>query len=318
MKKALIVEDESIIAMELKFRLKTMGFDVMKFARNSSEAVAYATEGRPDMIFMDILLDGEVDGIDTAEEIQKHMAVPIIFITAFSDGVTMNRLKKVNPHGYLIKPYTEKMLKATIELAEGRHENSIEEKRARIEETCKPLIQALYEKNVETVDHSKRIVDHCRRFAAILGMTPMEAISLEYAAVLHDLGKIIIPFDILTSSKSLTPDQWKIVKTHSDVGARIVDQGKDLKGIAELIRHHHEHYDGNGYPAGLKGKEIPLGARVITIVDAYDVMLNGRPYQHAFKKEEAIRVLKEYSGTQFDPELVAIYLNEILADDEED
>jgi len=316
MKKALIVEDESIIAMELKFRLKNMGFNVMHFARNAEEAVAYALEGLPDMIFMDILLEGSVDGIDAAREIMKTMEVPIIFITAFSDEMTMNRLKKINPHGYLIKPYTEKMLKATIELAQGRYENSLLEKRTRIEETCKPLIQALYEKNVETVDHTKRVIRHCQRFAEVVGMNAMEALNLEYAAVLHDLGKIIIPFEILSASRPLSPDQWKIVKRHSDVGARIVDQGKDLEGIAELIRHHHEHFDGNGYPSGLRGSEIPLGARIIAIVDAYDVMLNGRPYQQAFRREEAIQVLKECAGSQFDPELVTLYLHEVLSQED--
>ena len=126
---------------------------------------------------------------------------------------------------------------------------------------------------------------------------------------LHDIGKINIPEKTLTKEGSLTEEEWEMVKTHPELGFRITRASEEFSHVAEDIIAHHERWDGQGYPKGLQGAEIPLLARITAIVDAYDVMSNGRPYKEPMNEEEIIAEIKRCAGTQFDPELVDIFLS---------
>lgn len=128
----------------------------------------------------------------------------------------------------------------------------------------------------------------------------------------HDIGKVKISKNVLYKKSSLTPNEWEIIKLHPIIGYKIAQSIPKLKHIAKAILYHHERWDGKGYPYGLKQKEIPLEARAIAIIDAYDAMTTNRPYRKAISKQEAILELKRCAGTQFDPELVEIFIGEIL------
>ena len=141
-----------------------------------------------------------------------------------------------------------------------------------------------------------------------LGLEMSRIDELKIAADLHDIGKIGISEEILLKPGKLTEDEYKIIKTHSEKGYRIIKASSELKEVAESVLYHHERLDGRGYPIGLKGEEIPLLSRIISVCDSYDVMTSDRVYKKAMSKEDAIEELKRCSGTQFDPSLVKVFI----------
>jgi len=143
------------------------------------------------------------------------------------------------------------------------------------------------------------------------GLTAGELTDLRAAALLHDVGKVGVPDSILLKPCQLTKDEWRLMKTHSVAGAEIVGYVKGLANLAPIILHHHEWYDGTGYPDGLKGEEIPLGSRIISIADAYDTMTSERAYSKAMLQESALDELRQCAGTQFDPHLVDVFLFDV-------
>ena len=130
---------------------------------------------------------------------------------------------------------------------------------------------------------------------------------LRVAALLHDVGKVAVPEEILEKPTSLTSSEWRTVVQHPRIGQVILEQAAALKDAVPIILHHHERYAGHGYPFGLRASEIPLGARIVAIADAYDAMINDRPYKRAITHDQAIAELRRHSGTQFDPELVELF-----------
>jgi diguanylate cyclase (GGDEF)-like protein/putative nucleotidyltransferase with HDIG domain len=155
-------------------------------------------------------------------------------------------------------------------------------------------------------EHSRRVADVAEAIGNSVGLSGDELADLRGASLLHDVGKIGISEVILNKSDRLTPLEWEIVKKHSIEGAKIVSQIKNISSLAPLIRHHHEWYDGTGYPDGLKGQEIPLGSRIICIADAYYTMVSRRVYRNAMSQNEALIELERCSGTQFDPEIIKV------------
>jgi len=155
-----------------------------------------------------------------------------------------------------------------------------------------------------TYGHSKRVAAICEVIGKAIGLPREESATLHAACLLHDIGKVGVPDSVLTSPGKPTEDEWGLLKKHSAEGARIVGYVKKLAALVPMIRHHHEWYDGMGYPDGLRGKDIPLGARIMSVADAYDTMTTKRQYRNVVSPEEALEELRRCSDTQFDPELV--------------
>jgi diguanylate cyclase (GGDEF)-like protein/PAS domain S-box-containing protein len=177
------------------------------------------------------------------------------------------------------------------------------------------LIEALAAKSFETKEHAQKMQDMAFKIGKKSGLPDSELTRLNLLITLHDIGKINISEKLLTKNKPLSDDEWSILKKHPEIGYRLALATEDFAHIAEDILTHHEWWNGKGYPRGLENSEIPLLARIVTIVDAYEIMRNGRPYKPPMTEEEIITELKRCSGTQFDPELVAILLA-ILADEQ--
>jgi HD-GYP domain-containing protein (c-di-GMP phosphodiesterase class II) len=146
------------------------------------------------------------------------------------------------------------------------------------------------------------------RVARDLGVDPACLHDIEAAALLHDIGKIGVPDDILSGPNRLTDDQWKLMKKHPEYGWAIIRLFPNLQRAALYVLHHHERFDGGGYPAGLEGDEIPIGARIVAVIDAFDAMVSNRSYRAGLPLEEAIRRLVESRGTQFDPAVVDCFI----------
>jgi len=171
------------------------------------------------------------------------------------------------------------------------------------------LVNAIEAKDKYTRGHSQRVTEYSLRIAKVLGLSKEEMKIIKSCGLIHDIGKIGINDNILHKSSKLNPEEYKIVKRHSVMGEEIIRPVEFLKKGLPVIRHHHERYDGKGYPDGLKGKAIPLLARILAVADSFDAMTSHRPYRKPLSLEESIMKLKEGSGTQFDPEIVKVFLS---------
>jgi diguanylate cyclase (GGDEF)-like protein len=188
------------------------------------------------------------------------------------------------------------------------YKNKLFESSSHRNETIKTILNTLKTKDVYSESHSNRVSDICKQIGVKLGMTKQDINLLTMISNLHDIGKIAIDDKILNKPDKLSPEEWKIMKRHPETGYRILSSIPEYGEIAEDILSHHERWDGKGYPRELKGEEIPIRARIISIADAYDAMISDRPYRPKMTHEEAIEELKVNKGTQFDPKLIDIFM----------
>ncbi|MFZ3086272.1 MAG: HD domain-containing phosphohydrolase [Candidatus Hydromicrobium sp.] len=170
------------------------------------------------------------------------------------------------------------------------------------------LERTLQEKSYETEEHAVRMKEMALILGHSLKLSENKLNELSLLSTLHDIGKIAIPDEILMKPGKLTEKEWDIVKRHPEVGYNISGSSPQLEPIADAVLSHHEWWDGSGYPQGLKGENIPLISRIISIIDAYDVMTHDRSYKKAVSKKESLEELKRCAGTQFDPKLVKIFI----------
>ncbi len=168
--------------------------------------------------------------------------------------------------------------------------------------------QLLDLKDLNTGVHSTRLAEWAIHVASELGLEEPALADIEVSALLHDIGKVGIPDAILNKPARLTPEEYELMKKHPEYGWAVLHQVPGFQQASLLILHHHESYDGKGYPGGLRGDEIPIGSRIVSVIDAFDAMVSSRPYRTGLPLEEAVRRLTEASGTQFDPSVVKIFL----------
>ncbi|WP_243733893.1 diguanylate cyclase domain-containing protein [Halanaerobium saccharolyticum] len=188
------------------------------------------------------------------------------------------------------------------------YENKLSESRSSKSNIVQGLINVLDTKSSETKEHALRMTKLAFDFGEKLGLTESDQNRLSLLATLHDIGKINISERILNKADKLTDQEWEIMKKHTEQGYKIASSSEEFASVAEEIFSHHENWDGSGYPRQLKKKEIPYLARIISLIDAYDVMTYERPYSKAMSEEETIKEIKKCSGTQFDPELAAKFI----------
>ena len=166
------------------------------------------------------------------------------------------------------------------------------------------LAMALEAKDPYTRGHSQRVSHYSVQIARELGLAEREIEAIRLAGILHDIGKIGIRDEILHKEGKLTEEEWKQIRKHPEVSVSILSRIPDLKGILKIIRHHHEHYNGKGYPSGFAGEQIPLGARILSVTDMLDALISDRPYREKITFMEAVDEIRKVSGTQLDPRIV--------------
>jgi putative nucleotidyltransferase with HDIG domain len=209
--------------------------------------------------------------------------------------------------------YTEGQAKLIVMLA-SRAAQAIENARLfenlqrTFRETIQGLVSTLEAKDHYTSGHSRRVTEYAVMIARELGLKPDELEKTEWAGLLHDIGKIGIRLEALNKPDKITSEEHEMFKDHTIMGKQILESIHFLRDIIPIVYYHHEWYDGSGYPEGIAGDKIPLGARILAVVDAYDAMTSDRPYRKAMPKERAIEELHAFAGKQFDPEIVAVFI----------
>lgn len=174
--------------------------------------------------------------------------------------------------------------------------------------TVSALAEAIETKDPYTRGHSERVSRYAIAIAGAMNLSEFEIEGIRVAGILHDIGKIGLPEVILLKCGPLSDAEFNVIKEHPVVSARIIDSAEFPWEVKSLARHHHERYDGSGYPDGIKGEDIPLGARILTMADSYEALMSDRPYRRGFPKEKTLEIIKEAAGTQLDPEIVSAFL----------
>ena len=196
-----------------------------------------------------------------------------------------------------------------IEAEDNMYRHKLIERKSIYSSIISSLERTLFEKSLETRDHAERLKKLSQEIGKIINLPNNKIDELSLLSTLHDIGKIALSEEILTSGRGLTKKEWILVKKHPEIGYNICESNPQLAHIAEGVLGHHEWWNGYGYPHSLKGENIPLTSRIISIVDAYDVMITGRTYKKAVTKKEALKELKRYAGKQFDPKLIDIFIS---------
>jgi len=215
--------------------------------------------------------------------------------------------------GYETKNNREEKIEEILKKAEDHmYKKKIFESPSMRGKTIKAIINTLHEKNKREEQHSHRVSALCKSMGEALGLTEKKIQELKIVGLLHDIGKIAIDENVLNKPGKLTDEEWKEIKRHPEIGYRILNTVNDMSDMANYVLKHHERWDGKGYPKGIKGDEIPIASRIITIADSYDAMTSERSYRRALPKEVAIGELQKNAGSQFDPELLGVFIEKVL------
>ena len=327
----LVVDDETHVRSMIGATLERQGYDV-QLASNGHEAAAIVEGNAFDLVLTDIVMqDG--NGIALLERIRAQQPhLPVIMVTAIHDiGVAIDAMRR-GAYDYLLKPFEREYLVATV-LRALEHRQALQEShnyqqnleqvvQARTEMlrqamedlehsydiTLEALGDALDLKDSETEGHSKRVTAYTIALARAMGIPPGQIKIIARGAFLHDIGKMAIPDDILQKPGALSAEEQRIMREHCTLGNNILRKIPFLNEAAAIVFAHQEHFDGSGYPSGLRSVEIPVGARIFAVADTLDAITSDRPYRAARSFDAARQEVLRCSGTQFDPAVVEVFL----------
>jgi putative two-component system response regulator len=295
----------------------------VKYATNGQMAVNIAKRFLPDMVLLDIMMPG-MDGFEVTEILKEDPLtkdIPIIFITVKDEDFDEARGFELGAADYITKPISPIVLKGRVrahlalynqqrQLAKSVNEKTKELLEARLEIIRKLGIAAEYKDN-ETGNHVVRMSKFCYNIAEAYGFDEQKRDLFLHTSPMHDIGKIGIPDRILQKPGRLNPEEWEIMKQHCEIGAKIIGTPEsDLMLTSRIVAlQHHEKWDGTGYPNGLRGEEIHIYARIVSIADVFDALVSERPYKQAWEVDEAVEYIRNEAGRQFDPEVVDAFID---------
>ncbi len=318
-KKVIMVVDDTVINLKYASEVLDDTYKVIP-AKSGTKALELLEKIIPDLILLDVEMP-EIDGHETLKRIKanpKTASVPVIFLTAHSDKENELAGFKLGAVDFITKPFIPEIALARIatqiELADYRDhlEKMVYKKTKEVEAISIQAIMAIANtvdaKDVYTRQHSMRVAKYSREIAKRIGWTEEETSNIYNMALMHDIGKIGIPDEILKKPGRLTDEEFAIMKSHTTIGGEILKDITVIKDVAGGALYHHERYDGKGYMTGLKGEEIPLFARIIGIADAYDAMTSDRAYRKHLPMEVVIGELNKGRNTQFDSSLVDVMM----------
>ncbi len=320
---AISIDDEEVNLLIIEQLAKKIGLKVRSFT-DPVKALGYIENNDVDIVFADYIMP-QMNGIELIKKIRnQYENIPIVMITsitgdeelkldAIEAGATEFLNKPLKGSEFIARitnlsnlRYHQLLLKDKALLLEEEVKKATEKLVKREFETLTVLGNAAEYKDPETGNHVSRVAHYSRMLAISMGEDEQRQNNLYYASPLHDVGKIGIPDSILLKPGKLDPDEWEIMKTHSQIGHDILKNSESafLKTGAIIAKTHHEKYDGSGYPDGLKGDDIHLFGRIVALADVFDALMTKRPYKDPWPYEKAIELVKEQRGKHFDPEIV--------------
>ena len=335
----LVVDDELSVREILAEGLEAFGFET-EMAADADEAMAILEKERFHLLLTDIDMPGRT-GIDLMGDARKLFPdLDVIMVTGVVDAKTAIQAIREGAADYLTKPFNLEEVQIVVErtfekrrlIAENRSyqehlEDLVELRTAEVvekhgeierlyselqdsyESSLQTLVTALDFRDNETQGHSYRVVQYAVMVAKVMGIGEPDLTWIRRGAILHDVGKIGIPDAILKKPGKLDPEEWEVMKRHPEMGYRMLEHIRFLEPALDIVLSHQERFDGSGYPRGLKGEEIPRGARVFAVVDTFDAMTSDRPYRKALSIDDACNEIKEWSGRQFDPAVAEAFLS---------
>ncbi|WIO73222.1 two-component system response regulator [Porticoccaceae bacterium LTM1] len=319
-KQTVLVVDDTPENIEVLVNTLNQDYKV-KAAINGHKALEVVHKSPPDIILLDIMMPG-IDGYQVCETLKADPTtrhIPVLFITAkigLQDEIKGFELGAVD---YITKPISPPIVKARVKTHLALYdqnrvlERKVQQRTEEIHATRLQIIQRLGRaaeyKDDDTGLHVIRMSHYARILGLAAGMSESEAEMLFNAAPMHDIGKIGIPDSILKKPAKLEEDEFDVMKTHCEIGAQIIgDDASELLQMAKTIAlTHHEKWNGQGYPKGLSGQDIPRIGRIVAIADVFDALTSKRPYKEEWPVDDAIGLLEESAGVHFDPQLVALF-----------
>ena len=306
--RVLVVDDKIANRELLRALLEHLGLDVREAADGEAALESVAFE-EPDLIFLDIGMP-KVDGLAVCRRLKtdpRLRLIPIVLLTAMDDRDTKLRGIEAGADDFLTKPFDAKeLLVRTRILLRDRKLNLELDGAGAVILALARIVEA---RDLYTVHHAERVGQYSRAIGRAYGLgdaADLEA--LYHGGVLHDLGKAVIPSAILLKNGPLTDDEWVVMRTHSAVGERICEPLRSTAAYLPMIRHHHERFDGSGYPDRLVGESIPLAARIAAVADAYDAMTTTRSYRSGLDPGRAREQLVSGAGRQWDAAVIDAFL----------
>jgi putative two-component system response regulator len=284
-----------------------------------------AAEPQPALILLDVMMP-KMDGYEVCRRLKRNpftSHIPVVFVTAMGETEDETRGFEAGGVDYVIKPVSPPIVLARVKTHlslsnQKRHlAQLVDERTAQLARTQREIVNRLGRaaeyKDDETGAHVMRISHYARLLAEAAGAHPDWCECLFFAAPMHDIGKIGIPDSILQKSTDLSAEEWVVMRRHTIIGAEIIgdDDAEVLTMARSVALHHHERWNGEGYPQGLVGENIPLEARIVMIADVFDALTTERPYKKAWPVEDAVKYMKVQSGLLFDPTLLQLFLDRL-------
>jgi putative nucleotidyltransferase with HDIG domain len=329
----LVVDDEEAIREIVCSTLQNASYHCEQACSGVKALEILRNDSDFQLVLTDLMMP-ELDGVGLLEIVkQKHEDLPVVMVTAVHDISVALAAIRNGAYDYLLKPFEREQLLAVVRRAlEANHlrvqnriyqsnlEALVDQRTKELRETIAELersydvtLEALGDaldlKDAETEGHSRRVTGFAIQIAHAMGLQPKAMHILARGAFLHDIGKMAIPDAILRKPDTLTEEETSITREHSYLGYKMLKKIPFLAESAEIVYAHQEHWDGGGYPRGLKGEEIPLGARIFAIADTLDAITSDRPYRRARSVDEARSEIALWSGRQFDPAVVDVFLS---------
>src|ERR1700726_789052 len=288
----LVADDQAANRELLEELLTTQGFKVLTVS-DGADVIEELIRTQVDLVLMDVMMP-RLTGFQACEKIKNNpdtYLIPVILVTALSDKQDRIEGIKAGADDFLSRPVDKTELLARVRSLLKLKQRTDELERA--ESVLFTLARSIEGKDPYTHGHCERLAEYSARLGEQLGLPEDQITALRRAGIVHDVGKIAVPDAILLKPGRLTPDEWNLIKEHPVVGERICAPLKSFRFVLPIIRHHHEKFDGSGYPDGLRGEAIPVTARVLQVVDVYDALTTDRPYKKAFSVTDALQTMKE-------------------------
>ncbi|BAY64892.1 response regulator receiver modulated metal dependent phosphohydrolase [Calothrix brevissima NIES-22] len=307
--KILVVDDHAASRMTAVALLGMEGYEVLE-ADSGSMAVDMVAQQQPDLILLDVMMPG-MDGFEVCQILKQNdhtRLIPVIFITALNDRRSRIRGIEVGADDFLTKPFDRVELVARVKSLV--RQKRLNEDLDHAEKVLFSVAMAIESRDPNTGDHCERLVKLGQAFGEYLCLSRNQIRDLMWGGYLHDIGKVGIPDAVLLKKGKLTPEEWEIMRQHVSIGEKICQPLRSMRGVIPIIRHHHERWDGTGYPDGLQGNDIPYLAQVFQIIDIYDALTSERPYKKSFTLEEALKIMLEETQSGWrNPELVQQFVD---------